>query len=188
MTSPEKTNISKAAEQMTFAADFDHNLSDQEKRKAAEKLNDLIKSTLKRFPDHVDDLSRPDTYESMDMSMDMDKYLSLLLQVPQEDGSSVTINIKSTGIGSGRISITEFRGYGVGECHRYSTEGGQVLRSDDDLSESERIGLLPVLVSVLERKRTSLQEERDRGINYQPVGVDEIDKLAELLKSAVPYK
>ena len=41
MTSPEKTNTSQAAEQMTFAADFDHNLSDQEKREAAAKLDAL---------------------------------------------------------------------------------------------------------------------------------------------------
>lgn len=163
MTSPEQTNISQAAEQMTFAADFNRNLSDQEKREAATKLDDLVGSTLEKFQDQVNDWSYFEANE------DIDEVLSLPLEVPQEDRSSVDIVVKSTlstdGIRSREIRVQEFKGIRGGKCHRYYIEGGQALRFDEDLSKSERTP----------------------GINHQPVGVDEIDKLAELLESADPY-
>ena len=182
MTSPEKTNISQAAEQMTFAADFDHNLSDQEKLEAAKKLDDLVESTLEKFRDGVNDWS------NLKINDDKKEYLSLFLQVPQEDGSYLSIRVKSElstdNTRSREIGIQEMRGIRGGEYHRYYIEDGQdgqdgqVLRFDSDFSKSART----------EFERPSLQEEKDRGINHQPVGVNEIDKLAELLESAEPYK
>lgn len=185
MTSPEQTNVSQAAEQMTFAADFDHNLSDQEKREAAEKLDNLVESTLERFQDQVYDWSH------LEVNEDMDEYLSLSLEVPQEDRSSVDIVVRSTlstdGIRSREISVQEFRGIRGGKCHRYYIEDGQALRFDDDSSKPKRTPVVfdENIRSYIIRDLT-LQEEKDRGINHQPVGVYEIGKLAELLESAVP--
>ena len=170
MTSPEKTNISKAAEQMTFAADFDHNLSDKEKRKAAVKLDKLVESILEKFPDHVYDWSH------LEANKDMDEDLSLFLQVPQEDRSSVDIVVRSTlstdGIRSREISVAESRGIIDRKRHSYYIEGGQALRFDEDFSKLDDLGF-PMELSV--------------DINRRPVGVDEIDKLAELLGSAEPF-
>lgn len=187
MTSPEKTNISKAAEQMTFAADFKRDLDDQEKQEAAKKLDDLVKSTLEKFRDQVNDWSH------LKINKDKKEYLSLMLQVPQEDGSSVGIRVESTlsndGIRSGEISVDDSRELGVGEYHRYYIEDGQVLRFDNDFSKPKRTpSVFDENTGGFIIRDLTLQEEKDRGINHQPVGVDEIDKLAALLESAVPDK
>lgn len=185
MTSPEQTNISQAAEQMTFAADFKCDLDDQEKQEAAKKLDDLVGSTLEKFQNQVHDWSH------LDVNKNKDEYLSLSLRVPQEDGSYVSIGVESTlstdGIRSREISVQEMRGIRGGEYHRYYIEDGQVLRFDDDPSKPKRT---PVVFDENIRsyiiRGLTLQEEKDRGINHQPVGVNEINKLAELLESAVP--
>lgn len=190
MTSPEQTNISQAAEQMTFAADFNRNLDDQEKREAAEKLDDLVGSTLEKFPRHVKSWTNINPEKIQD--------LSLLLSVPQEDGSSITVSVRSEfSVDNTRfreISVQEIRNDRGGEYHRYYIEDGQALRFDKDFSKPDDLGL-PMELSVEAIKRSidicKNQLENDRlekemGINRQPVGIDEIDKLAELLESAVP--
>ncbi len=187
MTSPEKTNTSQAAEQMTFTADFDHNLSDQEKREAAAKLDALVGSTLKRYQDQVNDWSH------LNINKDKKECLSLSLQVPQEDGSYLYIGVESKlstdGISSREINVQEMRSNGGGEYHGYYIEDGQVLRFDKDFSKPKRApSVFDKNTGVSIIRDLTLQEEKDRGINHQPVGVDEINKLAELLESAEPVK
>ena len=187
MASPEQTNISQAAEQMTFAADFNRNLDDQEKQEAAAKLDDLVGSTLKRYQDQVNDWSH------LNINKDKKECLSLSLQVPQEDESYLSISVKSElstdNTRSREIGVQEMRSNGGGEYHGYYIEDGQVLRFDKDFSKPKRAP------SVFDKntgasiiRDLTLQEEKDRGINHQPVGADEINKLAELLESAKPVK
>lgn len=187
MTSPEQTNISQAAEQMTFAADFNRNLDDQEKQEAAAKLDDLVGSTLKRYQDQVNDWSR------LNIDKDKKECLSLSLQAPQEDGSYLSISVKSElstdNTRSREIGIQESKNPGGGKYHRYYIEGDQVLRFDNDFSKPERTqSVFDENTGRFIMRNLTLQEEKDRGINHQPVGVDEIHKLAELLESAEPVK
>lgn len=185
MTSPEQTNISQAAEQITFAADFNRNLDDQEKRETATKLDDLVGSTLEKFQDQVNDWSH------LKIHNDKKEYLSLLLRVPQEDGSYLSIGVESKlstdGARSREIDVHEMRSNGGGEYHRYYIEDGQALRFDKDFSEPKKTpSVFDENTGLHMIRDLTLQEEKDMGINHQPVGVDEIDKLAELLESAVP--
>lgn len=185
MTSPEQTNISQAAEQMTFAADFNRNLDNKEKREAAKKLDALVGSTLERFQDQVNDWSY------LKINKDKKECLSLLLYVPQEDGSYLSIRVDSElstdNTRSREISVHEVRNDRGGEYHRYYIEDGQALRFDKDFSKPERTPrVFDKSTGVCIMRNLTLQEEKAMGINHQPVGVDEIDKLAELLESAVP--
>ena len=153
----------------------------------------MIKSTLEKFRDRVNDWS------NLKINDDKKEYLSLFLQVPQEDGSYLSIHVKSESstdnTRSREISVQEMRGIRGGEYHGYYIEDGQdgqdgqVLRFDDDPSKPKRTpAVFDKNTGLFMMRNLTLQEEKDRGINHQPVGVDEIDKLAELLKSAVPDK
>lgn len=186
MISPEQANISQAAEQMQFAADFNRNLDDREKREAATKLDDLVGSTLEKFKDRVCRLTRPSVEENID------EYLSLLLRVSQEDGSYINIGVKSAlsvdGTRSRKIYVWESRSNRGGEYHLYYIEGNQVLRFDKDFSKPKTPQIVLDNNKPSAYRRLTVQEEEKMGVNRQPVGADEIDKLAELLESAEPDK
>lgn len=124
------------------------------------------------------------------LNIDKDKKgcLSLLLQAPQEDGSYLSISVKSElstdNTRSREIGVQEMRSNGGGEYHGYYIEDGQVLRFDKDFSKPKRApSVFDKNTGVSIIRDLTLQEEKDRGINHQPVGVEEINKLAELLES-----
>ena len=96
------------------------------------------------------------------------------------------------------ISITESDGRDK-ETHHYYIEDGQVLRYDNNLAErSRKLGgaLRPEESISIEGIKRMIDEykneiendklEQQMGLNRQPVGVDEISKLAKLLESAEP--
>ena len=87
------------------------------------------------------------------------------------------------------------------ETHRYYIEDDQVLRYDGNIAERSRKlgGVLRPEKSIsiegikraLDMCRNEIENdklEQQMGLNRQPVGVEEISKLAELLESAKPRK
>ena len=86
------------------------------------------------------------------------------------------------------------------ETHHYYIEDDQVLRYDSNLAERPRElreVLRPESISIegikraLDECRNEIENsklEQQMGLNRQPVGVEEISKLAELLESAKPRK
>ena len=188
---------SRAAERMQFAEDFDRSLGGAEKLEAAAKFDDVVQSTLLRFANSVEtrdhDIVSPGRVESR-----------LLLTIPQEDGSSISASVESglfdDGTEGREIHVEEVRedGY-VRKFHRYYLKDGWVLRYNvDDVYEKGRYWpsmpselseqALRQLIDYLENERKNSELERQFGLNDQPVGADEIDKLAELLESAEPDK
>ena len=182
---------SKAAEQMQFAGDFDTGLTMDEKLEAAVKFDDLVQSTLFRFAKFTDNFNH--NAVSGDGSLS-----SLLLAIPQEDGSFVSVAVESKSLDDGtkrrKIVIQEMydnRGRGL---HRYYIEDDQVLRYDNIRQAVLSDGLSTVLsaeglrrnIAIVKNEAKNSELEQQMGINKQPVGVDEISKLAELLESAQP--
>ena len=83
------------------------------------------------------------------------------------------------------------------ETHDYYIEDDQVLRYDDNIAERSRElkrVLRPegiIIIRMVDRCNNEIENdklEQQMGLNCQPVGVDEISKLAELLESAKPRK
>ncbi len=165
--------LSQAAERMQFAGNFEPNLSDAEKMEAAAKFDDVVQSTLLRFADKVKtrdhDVVYPDRVRSI-----------LALEIPQDDNSLVNAFIESEHLDDGaeiqKISVSERQeGYGVREYHRYYIEDGAVLRYDaSDMRQRHQFRRMDYV------KELQLAEEK---ASRRPVGVDEINKLAELLES-----
>ena len=184
--------LSQAAEQMQFAEDFDRSLGGAEKLEAAAKFDDVVESTLLQFADSVKtydhDIVSPGRVESR-----------LLLTIPQEDRSSISASVESVLFDDGtegrEIHVQEVRENGYGrKFHRYYLKDGWVLRHDvDDMYEKGRCSpsmpselseqALRQLIDYSENERKNSELERQFGLNDQPVGVDEINKLAELLES-----
>lgn len=196
MELPNNTHSSEAAKQMEFAEGFNPELATGEKLWAAAKFNDLVQSTLLRFAGDAK------TYDHTVLKDGIKSRISL--EIPQEDGSRVSVKVESALLDGGDekrfISITESDGRDK-ETHHYYIEDGQVLRYDNNLAErSRKLGgaLRPEESISIEGIKRMIDEykneiendklEQQMGLNRQPVGVEEVHKLAKLLESAEPRK
>ena len=196
MELPNNTHSSEAAKQMEFAEGFNPELTTEEKLQAAVEFDDLVQSTLLSFAGDAK------TYDHTVFTDRVES--SVYLEIPQEDGSRVLVSVESATLDNGDekrfISITESDGRDK-ETHHYYIEDGQVLRYDNNLAErSRKLGgaLRPEESISIEGIKRMIDEykneiendklEQQMGLNRQPVGVDEISKLAKLLESARPRK
>ena len=197
MELPNNTHNSEAAEQMKFAEGFNPELTTKEKLEAAAKFDDLVQSTLLRFAGDAK------TYDHTVLEDRVES--SVYLEIPQKDGSYVLVSVESALLDNGykerSIRITESDERDK-EMHHYYIEDDQVLRYDNNLAERPReLGgaLCPAEESIsiegikraLDMCRNEVENrklEQQMGLNRQPVGVEEINKLAELLESARPRK
>lgn len=195
MELPNNTHSSEAAKQMEFAAEgFNPELTTKEKLEATAKFDGLVWSTLLRFAGDAK------TYDHTVLTDGIKS--SILLEIPQEDGSRVSVRVESALLDSGdkkrSIRITESDGRDK-EMHDYYIENDQVLRYDNNLAERPRElrgALRPEESISIEGIKRMIDEckneiendklEQQMGLNRQPVGVEEIHKLAKLLESAEP--
>ena len=192
MELPNNTHSSEAAKQMEFAEGFNLELTTEEKLRAAKEFDDLVWLTLFRFAGDAK------TYDHTVLTDGIKSNISL--EIPQEDGSRVSVKVESALLDSGDekrfISIAESDGRDK-EMHHYYIEDGQVLRYDNNIAkrsrELKRV-LRPegiIIIRMVDRCNNEIENdklEQQMGLNRQPVGVDEISKLAELLESAKPRK
>ena len=192
MELPNNTRSSEAAKQMEFAEGFNLELTTEEKLRAAKEFDDLVQLTLLRFAGDA---------ETYNHTLSMDRVESqVLLEIPQKDGSYIWVMVESALLDNGykerSISITELN-EGSKETHDYYIEDDQVLRYDDNIAkrsrELKRVLRSEVIIIMRMVDRCNDEIENDKleqqmGLNRQPVGVDEISKLAKLLESAKPRK
>ena len=193
---PNNTHSSEAAKRMEFAEGSDPELTTEEKIRAAKKFGDLVLSTFLRFAGDAK------TYDQTVLEDGIKS--SILLEIPQEDGSCVLVEVESATFDGGgeerSVRIIESDG-GDKERHHYYIEDDQVLRYDDNLAERSRElrGALRPEESIsiegikraLDMCRNEVENrklEQQMGLNSQLVGVEEISKLAKLLESAEPHK
>ena len=179
MELPNNTHSSEAAKQMEFAGEFNPKLPTEEKLRAAAEFDDLVQLTLLRFAGDA---------ETYNHTLSMDRVESqVLLEIPQKDGSYIWVRVESALLDNGdkerSISITELD-EGSKETHDYYIEDGQVLRYDDNIAKRSREYMIDEYKNEIENDKL----EQQMGLNRQPVGVDEISKLAKLLESAEPRK
>lgn len=188
MELPNNTHSSEAAKQMEFAEGFNLELTTEEKLRAAKEFDDLVQLTLLRFAGDA---------ETYNHTLSMDRVESqVLLEIPQKDGSYIWVMVESALLDNGykerSISITELN-EGSKETHDYYIEDDQVLRYDDNIAkrsrELKRVLRSEVIIIMRMVDRCNDEIENDKleqqmGLNRQPVGVDEISKLAKLLESA----
>ena len=192
MELPNNTHSSEAAKQMEFAEGFNPELATGEKLWAAAKFNDLVQSTLLRFAGDAK------TYDHTVLTDGIKSNISL--EIPQKDGSYILVSVESALLDNGdkerSISIMEWD-EGSKETHDYYIEDDQVLRYDDNIAERSRElkrVLHPegiIIIRMVDRCNNEIENdklEQQMGLNRQPVGVEEINKLAELLESAEPRK
>ena len=190
MELPNNTRSSEAAKQMEFAEGFNPELTTKEKLQAAAEFDDLVWLTLLRF---AGDAKTYDHTESMDRVESQ-----VLLEIPQKDGSYILVSVESALLGNGdkerSISIMEWN-EGSKETHDYYIEDDQVLRYDDNIAERSRElkrVLRPegiIIIRMVDRCNDEIENdklEQQMGLNRQPVGVEEVHKLAKLLESAEP--
>ena len=195
MELPNNTHSSEAAKQMKSVAEgFNPELTTEEKIRAAAEFEGLVLSTFLRFAGDAK------TYDHTVLKDGIKSRVSL--EIPQEDGSRVSVKVESALLDSGDekrfISIAESDGRDK-ETHHYYIEDGQVLRYDNNLAErSRKLGgaLRPEESISIEGIKRMIDEykneiendklEQQMGLNRQPVGVEEIHKLAKLLESAEP--
>ena len=193
MELPNNTHSSEAAKQMEFAAEgFNPELTTEEKLRAAKEFDDLVQLTLLRFAGDA---------ETYNHTLSMDRVESqVLLEIPQKDGSYILVSVESALLDNGdeerSISIMECD-EGSKETHDYYIEDDQVLRYDDNLAERSRElkrVLRPegiIIMRMVDRCNNEIENdklEQQMGLNRQPVGVEEVHKLAKLLESAEPRK
>ena len=197
MELPDNTHSSEAAKQMELVVEgFNPELPTEEKLQAAKEFDGLVQSTLLRFAGDAE------TYDHTVLEDGIKS--SILLEIPQEDGSCVLVEVESATFDGGgeerSVRIIESDG-GDKERHHYYIEDDQVLRYDDNLAERSRElrGALRPEESIsiegikraLDMCRNEVENrklEQQMGLNSQPVGVEEINKLAKLLESAEPHK
>lgn len=196
MELPNNTYSSEAAKQMEFAEGYNPELATEEKIRAAVEFDDLVQSTLLSFAGDAK------TYDHTVFTDRVES--SILLEIPQEDGSRVLVSVESALLDSGdkkrSIRITESDERDK-EMHDYYIEDDQVLRYDNNLAERPRElrgALRPEESISIEGIKRMIDEckneiendklEQQMGLNRQSVGVEEISKLAELLESAKPRK
>ena len=193
MELPNNTHSSEAAKQMEFAAEgFNPELTTEEKLRAAKEFDDLVQLTLLRFAGDA---------ETYNHTLSMDRVESqVLLEIPQKDGSYILVSVESALLDNGdkerSISITELD-EGSKETHDYYIEDDQVLRYDDNIAKRSRElkrvlrSEVIIIMHMVDRCNDEIENdklEQQMGLNRQPVGVEEIHKLAKLLESAEPRK
>ena len=190
MELPNNTRSSEAAKQMEFAEGFNSELTTKEKLQAAAEFDDLVQLTLLRFAGDA---------ETYNHTLSMDRVESqVLLEIPQKDGSYILVSVESALLDNGdkerSISIMEWD-EGSKETHDYYIEDDQVLRYDDNIAERSRElkrVLRPegiIIMRMVDRCNNEIENdklEQQMGLNRQPVGVEEVHKLAKLLESAEP--
>ena len=197
MELPNNTHSSEAAKQMKSVAEgFNPELTTEEKIRAAAEFEGLVLSTFLRFAGDAK------TYDHTVLEDGIES--SILLEIPQKDGSSVLAEVESATLDNGdeerSVRIIELDG-GDKERHHYYIEDDQVLRYDDNLAEQprelrgaphpEESISIEGIKRALDMCRNEVENdklEQQMGLNRQPVGVDEISKLAKLLESAEPRK
>lgn len=191
MELPNNTHSSEAAKQMKSVAEgFNPELTTEEKIRAAAEFEGLVLSTFLRF---AGDAETYDHTESMDRVESQ-----VLLEIPQKDGSYILVSVESALLDNGdkerSISIMEWD-EGSKETHDYYIEDDQVLRYDDNIAERSRElkrVLRPegiIIMRMVDRCNNEIENdklEQQMGLNRQPVGVEEVRKLAKLLESAEP--
>ena len=194
MELPNNTHSSEAAKQMKSVAEgFNPELTTEEKIRAAAEFEGLVQSTFLRF---AGDVKTYDFNHSMESMLD--------LELSQKDGSVVSICVRSESRDNGPKSRgISLEGKGVGEYHWYYIEDDFVLRHDGNTSLSsmeeedddfdDEIDMsgdeaYKYAVEARNEIENDKLEEQQMGLNRQPVGVDEINKLAKLLESAEPRK
>lgn len=159
-------------------------LTDAEKMEAAYKMSALVDDLLLRFADHTDM-----------------KVAVLQLKMSLDDNEKISISVESHFYDDGSmcklIFLTDDKNH---TKHRYHMESqDEVLRYDQDASEPGEIDLIladihnsdtideEALKGFIARTKNASknqQLERRLGVNDQPVGSYEIDKLAQLLEGA----
>ena len=196
MELPNNTHNSEAAKQMGFAEGFNPELTTEEKIRAAAEFEGLVLSTFLRFAGDAK------TYDHTVLEDGIES--SILLEIPQKDRSSVLAEVESATLDNGdeerSVRIIELDG-GDKERHHYYIEDDQVLRYDDNLAERSRKLMgemrpeenisIEGIKRALDMCRNEVENdklEQQMGLNRQPVGVEEIHKLAKLLESAEPRK
>mgnify|MGYP006977423785 CR=1 FL=1 len=183
---------SENTNQIEPAKGFNPELTTEEKLQAAAEFDDLVWLTLLRF---AGDAETYDHTESMDRVKSQ-----VLLEIPQKDGSYILVSVESALLDNGdkerSISIMEWN-EGIKETHDYYIEDDQVLRYDDNIAERSRElkrVLRPegiIIIRMVDRCNDEIENdklEQQMGLNRQPVGVEEVHKLAKLLESAEPRK
>ena len=196
MELPNNTYSSEAAKQMEFAEGFNPELTTEEKIRAAKEFDDLVQLTLLRFARDAE------TYDHTVLEDRVES--SVYLEIPQKDGSYVLVSVESALLDNGykerSIRITESDERDK-EMHHYYIEDDQVLRYDNNLAERPRelrgaphpeesisIEGIKRALDMCRNEVENRKLEQQMGLNRQPVGVDEISKLAKLLESAEPRK
>lgn len=199
--SNKKTNSEHpmAATQMEFTQDIRRDLSDAEKLAAAARFRDLVQGVLFRFAD------KARVHDHTLLADRVEAKVSLI--IPQGDGSNIDIYVSSATRDSGECdSIIETyerydgRAHGY---HRYYIEEDTVLRHDvEDLSRLQGMdgterphqdddhAMLQYVEGRIADHKNALENqslEKDMGINDQPVGLTETDKLGQLLEIAEPH-
>ena len=187
---------SENTNQIEPAKGFNPELTTEEKLQAAAEFEGLVLSTFLRFAGDAK------TYDHTVLEDGIES--SILLEIPQKDGSSVLAEVESATLDNGdeerSVRIIELDG-GDKERHHYYIEDDQVLRYDDNLAERSRKLMgemrpeenisIEGIKRALDMCRNEVENdklEQQMGLNRQPVGVDEISKLAKLLESAEPRK
>lgn len=175
-------------------------LTDAEKMEAAYKMSALVDDLLLRFADSVSvrNLAYSDGCNG--------KQASLELRVPLWDSEDLSIVVGSYSDDKG--DMLKYIGLGDNSRYRYHMENrDEVLRYDlntdviekakplstrvaeiSDILRGNDPGILNAnmddVVSRLDNIMKNKQLEKQLGVNDQPVGPGEIDKLAQLLEGA----
>jgi len=193
---PDNTHSSEAAKQMEFVVEgFNPELTTEEKLQAAVEFDDLVQSTLLRFAGDAKTYDRitVDGNHSMESTLD--------LELSWKDGSVVSICVLSKSRDGSESRGISLEDKGTGEYNWYYIEDDFVLRYDDNTSlssmeedddDDDEIYMsgdeaYKHAVKALLEARNKIENyklEQQMGLNRQPVGVDEINKLAKLLESA----
>ena len=165
-------------------------LTDAEKMEAAYKISALVDDLLLKFADHT----KIDDHTDMKVAM-------LQLKMSLDDNEKISISVESHFYDDGSmcklIFLTDDKNH---TKHRYHMESqDEVLRYDQDASEPGEIDLiladihnsdtidenaLKSFMARTENASRNQQLEKQLGVNDQPVGPDEIDKLTQLLEGA----
>lgn len=153
-------------------------------------MSALVDDLLLKFADHT----------KIDDHTDM-KVAVLQLKIPLDDNEKISISVESHSYDGGSmrklIFLTDNKSY---TKHRYHMESrDEVLRYDQDASEPGEIDLiladihnsdtidenaLKSFMARTENASRNQQLEKQLGVNDQPIGPDEIDKLTQLLEGA----
>ena len=166
-------------------------LTDAEKMKAAYKLSALVDDLLLRFADsvYVNKFDYPGSNNGRDSSLG--------LRLPLGDDDELTIQVGS--YSNDKEDMRKYIMLDNGRYRYHMESQDEVLRYDLNTDAVESVAPLPSRIRIsgdnlrsrLEDDMASLdndiknqQLEKQLGVNDQPVGPYEIDKLAQLLEGA----